>query len=47
MMQPARMIRAAAVGLSALVLMDRYLFDRRYIGAVEAMARSLVHFVVG
>jgi hypothetical protein len=41
------MLRAIAVGLSALVLLDRYLFDGRYLDTVEAMARSLAHFVIG
>jgi hypothetical protein len=46
-MQPLPMLRAIAVGLSALVLLDRYLFDGRYVDALEAMARSLAHFVIG
>jgi hypothetical protein len=41
------MFRALAVGLAALVLLDRYLLDGRYVDAVGAMARSLVHFVIG
>jgi hypothetical protein len=41
------MVRASAVGLAALVLLDRYLFDGRYIDTVGAMARSLIHFVIG
>ena len=46
-MQPLPMLRAMAVGLSALLLIDRYLFDGRYVAAGEAMARSLAHFVIG
>jgi hypothetical protein len=41
------MLRAIAVGLSALVLLDRYLLDGRYVDALEAMARSLAQFVIG
>jgi hypothetical protein len=41
------MFRAVAVGVAALVLLDRYLFDGRYIDTVGAMARSLIHFVIG
>ena len=41
------MFRAMAVGLAALLLLDRYLFDGRYIDTVVAMARSLIRFVIG
>ena len=46
-MQPLPMLRAIAVGLSALLLLDRYLFDGTYVATVEAMARSIAHFVIG
>jgi hypothetical protein len=46
-MQLRQMFRAMAVGLAALLLLDRYLFDGRYIDTVVAMARSLIHFVIG
>ena len=41
------MFRAMAVGLAALVLLDRYLLDGRYIDTVVAMARPLIHFLIG
>jgi hypothetical protein len=41
------MLRALAVGLAALVLLDRYFFDGRYVDTVGAMARSLIHFAIG
>jgi hypothetical protein len=41
------MFRALAVGLAALVLLDRYLFDGRYVDTVGAVVRSLIHFVIG
>jgi hypothetical protein len=39
--------RAAAVAVGALVALDWYFLDGKYVGTVEAMARSLIHFVVG
>jgi len=41
------MFRAVALGLAALLLLDRYLLDGRNIDTVVAMARSLIHFVIG
>jgi hypothetical protein len=40
------MFRAVAVGLAALVLLDRYLLDGKYVGVVETVARSVIHFVL-
>jgi hypothetical protein len=40
------MFRAMAVGLAALVLLDRYFFDGRYVDTAGAMVRSLIHFVI-
>jgi hypothetical protein len=37
------MFRAAAVALAALVALDWYFLDGKYIGAVEEIARSLIH----
>ena len=45
-MQSVPMFRAVAVALAALVLLDRYLLDGKYVGAVEAVARSVIHFVL-
>jgi hypothetical protein len=39
--------RAAAVAVAALAALDWYFLNGEYLGAVEAMARSLIHFVVG
>jgi hypothetical protein len=41
------MIRASVVALAALVLLDRFFLDGKYVGIVGAMGRSLVHFVIG
>jgi hypothetical protein len=41
------MLPAAAVALAALVAIDWYFLDGKYVSAVEALARSLIHFVVG
>jgi hypothetical protein len=42
----APMFRAVAVGLAAVVLLDRYLLDGKYVGVVETVARSVTHFVL-
>jgi hypothetical protein len=41
------MLRAVAVALAALILLDRYLLEDRYINTVVAMARSFIHFLIG
>ena len=41
------MFRVAAVALAALVAIDWYFLDGKYLGAVEEVARSLIHFAVG
>ena len=41
------MFRAAAVALAALVALDWYFLDGKYLGTVEALARSLIHFAIG
>jgi hypothetical protein len=40
------MLRAAAVTLAALVAFDSYFLDGRYVGIVEALVRSLIHFAI-
>jgi hypothetical protein len=39
------MVRGMAVTLAALVATDWYFLDGKYMGTVEALARSLIHFV--
>jgi hypothetical protein len=46
-MQAGVMFRAAAIALAALVALDWYFLDSKYVGTVGAVARSVVHFVVG
>jgi hypothetical protein len=41
------MIRASTVAVVALVAFDGYLLDGKYIGTLEALARSLIHFMIG
>jgi hypothetical protein len=40
------MLCPVAVGLAALVLLDRYFFGR-YVDTVRAMPRSLIQFAIG
>jgi hypothetical protein len=40
------MFRAAAVTSAALVALDWHFLDGKYLAAVEALARSLIHFVI-
>jgi hypothetical protein len=40
------MFRAAAVALAALVALDVYFLGGTYLGTVEAVARSLIYFVI-
>jgi hypothetical protein len=40
------MLRAAAVSVAALAAFDLYFLDGRYIGTVEGLARSLIHFAL-
>lgn len=40
------MFRAAAVALAALVAFDIYFLDGKYLATVEALAHSLIHFVL-
>jgi predicted RNA-binding protein Jag len=41
------MIRAGVVVLAAAVLIDRYFLDGKYVEAMGAITRSLIHFAVG
>jgi hypothetical protein len=41
------MLRAAAVALAALVAWDIYFLGGKYIATIEALARSLIHFMIG
>jgi hypothetical protein len=41
------MLRAAAIALTALLAFDSYFLGGKYIGTVEALARSFIHFVIG
>jgi hypothetical protein len=40
------MLRAAAVSLAGLVACDWHFLDGKYLGTVEALARSLIHFAL-
>ena len=41
------MFRTAAVALLALAAFDLYFLDGKSTHSVEALARSLIHFVIG
>ena len=41
------MFRVVAIGLVALATFDIYFLDGKYIHTVEALARSLAHFLIG
>jgi hypothetical protein len=41
------MFRASAVALAALVAFDIYFLGGKYLGTVEALARSFIHFAIG
>ena len=40
------MLRGAAVILVALVAIDVYFLDGKYLSAAEAVARSFIHFAI-
>lgn len=40
------MFRAAAVAVAALVAFDIYFLDGKYLGTVEAVTHSFIHFVM-
>jgi hypothetical protein len=41
------MFRSVAIALVAMAAFDLYFLDGKYVHTVEAIARSLVHWIIG